>query len=151
TETGVFREYLIEKQTEITDSLVPVGYAVWGTEVLLLDDDGRMLSSHETGEIAVKGRHFPLGYWRQPERTAAAFLPDPADPGARIYRTGDLGRMLPDGCLFHLGRRDFQVKIRGHRVEVAEVEQALLTLDAVKEAAVVGRESLPGDQRLVAY
>jgi amino acid adenylation domain-containing protein len=151
TETGIYRQYLIDKETEITDSILPVGYAVQGTEVLLLDDDGQPVGPDQIGEIAVKSRHFPIGYWRQPERTAAVFLPALDDPGVRIYRTGDLGRMLPDGCLFHLGRKDFQVKIRGYRVETAEVEQALLDLDAVKEAAVVGREDFPGDQRLVAY
>jgi acyl-coenzyme A synthetase/AMP-(fatty) acid ligase/acyl carrier protein len=151
TETGNYRYHLIDNETQITGSLVPVGYAVEGTEVLLLDDDGQPVGFDQIGEIAVKSRFFPMGYWRQPERTAAAFLLDPEDRDARIYRTGDLGRMLPDGCLFHLGRKDFQVKIRGYRVEVAEVEQALLDLDAVKETVVVGREDLPGDQRLVAY
>src|SRR5262249_14451626 len=122
-----------------------------GMEVLLLDDDGRPVGFDQVGEIVIKSRFLPIGYWRRPDLTAAAFLPAPDDPGARLYRTGDLGRMLPDGCLFHLGRKDFQVKIRGYRVEIAEVEQALLDLDAVKEAAVVSRVDRDGDQRLVAY
>ena len=87
----------------------------------------------------------------RPDLTEAAFLSDPSDADKRIYRTGDLGRRAPDGCLYHLGRKDFQVKIRGYRVEVAEVETALLSVDGVKEAVVVGREDTPGDKRLVAY
>jgi acyl-coenzyme A synthetase/AMP-(fatty) acid ligase len=83
--------------------------------------------------------------------TAATFLPDPAGEDAGIYCTRDLGLMLPDGCLLHLRRKDFQVKIRGHRVEVAEVETALLNRSDIKEAVVVAREDRPGDQRLVAY
>jgi acyl carrier protein len=78
-------------------------------------------------------------------------LPDPDGSDARLYLTGDLGRFRPDGCLEHLGRKDFQVKIRGHRVETAEVEQALLELDGVREAVVITQEKSPGDNRLVAY
>jgi surfactin family lipopeptide synthetase C len=83
--------------------------------------------------------------------TAATFLPDPAGGDAHIYRTGDLSLMLPDGCLLHPGRKDFQVKIRAHRIEVAEVETALLDRGDIKEAVVVAREDRPGYQRLVAY
>ena len=105
----------------------------------------------DIGEIAIRSRYLSPGYWRRPDLTAAAFRPDPAGGPERIYRTGDLGRRLPDGCLVHLGRKDFQVKIRGFRVEVAEVEGALLSLPTVQEAVVVAREDRPGDRRLVAY
>jgi len=101
--------------------------------------------SEKIGEIAIRSRYGAAGYWRRPDLTQAAFLPDPAGGDERIYRTGDLGRMRSDGCLFHLGRKDFQVKIRGYRVEVAEVETALLELDTVKEAVVVGHEDKRGD------
>jgi acyl-coenzyme A synthetase/AMP-(fatty) acid ligase len=78
-------------------------------------------------------------------------MPDVAGGSERIYRTDDLGLMRPDGCLEHHGRKDFQVKISGYRIEVSEVEMALLNLVSVKQAAVVAREQHPGDQRLIAY
>jgi amino acid adenylation domain-containing protein len=150
-EGGHLRHYLIDKDTQITGSLVPVGYAVEGSEILILDHDGQEVGYNQIGEITVKSRFLSPGYWRRPDLTQASFLADLGGGGERIYRTGDLGCMLPDGCLVHLGRKDFQVKIRGNRVEVAETETALLALDAVKEAVVVVQEEIPGDARLVAY
>ena len=135
----------------ITDSVVPVGYAMRGKEVLLLDDDGKEVGVNETGEIAVKSRHLSPGYWRNPDLTRAKFSSAPGEEEKRIYKTGDLGRMNPDGCLVYLGRRDFQVKIRGNRVELAEIEKALVGLSIFNEAVVVPLEDHLGEQRLVAY
>jgi acyl-CoA synthetase (AMP-forming)/AMP-acid ligase II len=112
TETGTFRRYLISSETEIPDTGVPVGFAVEGTQVLLLDENGRDVGFDQVGEIAVKSRFLPTGYWRKPELTREKFLPDPAGGQERLYLTGDLGRMGPDGRLWYLGRSDFQVKIR---------------------------------------
>jgi amino acid adenylation domain-containing protein len=151
TETGSFRQYVIDKETRITSDIVPVGYTVPDKAVLLLDDDGKEVGFNEIGEIAVKSCYLSPGYWRKPDLTQAKFLPDPNGGDKRIYLTGDLGRMLPDGCLVHLGRKDLQIKIRGNRVEPAEVEMALLGLDGVKEAVVVAGEDLSGNKRLVAY
>ena len=151
TEAGSVRHYFVDKETQITGSIVPVGYALEETEVLLLDDDDRPVDLNQIGEIAVKSRYISLGYWRRPDLTKAKFLPDPEDGEERIYHTGDLGIMYPDGCLVHLGRKDFQVKIRGYRVEVTEIEAALLSLDDIKEAVVVARADSRGDQRLIAY
>ncbi|MFC1714055.1 AMP-binding protein [Candidatus Poribacteria bacterium] len=150
TETGSFRRYFADKNTRIGDSNVPIGYPVAGREVLLLDENGEKLGFNQTGEIAVKGRYLSLGYWKKPDLTQARFLPDPEGGDERIYLTGDLGIMQPDGCLTHLGRKDFQVKIGGHRVEIAEIEMALLSLDVIRDA-VVAQEISHGDQRLVAY
>ncbi len=136
TETGHVRHYFIHKETPIPASVVPTGYPVEGKEVFLLDD----------GEIAVRSRYLALGYWRRPDLTHARFLSDPAGGPERIFLTGDLGRMHADGCLEHRGRKDFQVKVRGYRIEVAEIEAALLRLPGIKEAAVVAR-----DERLLAY
>ncbi len=127
---------------------VPLGYAVDETEVILLDEDGR--ESQGEGEIAVVARTLAVGYWKDPAATAAAFRPVTGRPGFRMYRTGDLGRMLPDGCLLHAGRRDARLKVRGHRVEIAEVEAALLAVPGVREAAVEGR-SRPEGARLIAW
>jgi hypothetical protein len=120
-------------------------------EVLVLDEDGNDVGFRQPGEITVKSRYLSPEYWRQPDLTSTAFVPISTDGMSRLYRTGDLGELLPDGCLVHLGRKDFQVKIRGYRVEIAEVEMALMDLDSVKEAAVVAREDAFGHKRLIAY
>ena len=151
SEFGDYAYFFVDKEIPLPSGAVPGGYPIADTEILLLDDDGAPVGGDQIGEIAVRSRFGAVGYWRRPDLTHAAFLPDPAGGDARIYRTGDLGRRSPDGCLFHLGRKDLQVKIRGHRVEAAEVETALLEIDGVKEAVVVGREDTPGDTRLVAY
>ena len=151
SETGTARRYFIDKNTQITDSRIPVGYPVEDMEILLLDKDGRNLGFNQVGGIAVRSQYIALGYWRKPEQTQRAFLPDPAGGSERTYLTGDLGMMMPNGCLFHLGREDFQVKVRGHRIEATAVETALVALDTIKEVAVVAREDQHGDQILVAY
>ena len=150
-EVGPIRLYVIDKETRITGEIAPVGYEFPGKEILLLDDNGQEVGFNQVGEIAVRSRYLSLGFWRRPDLTEAKFLPDPNGGDRRIYLTGDLGRMLPDGCLEHLGRKDFQVKIRGLRVEVAEVEGALRSMGAIREAVVIAREDKPGDKCLVAY
>jgi hypothetical protein len=119
--------------------------------VLLLDGDGKAVGANQVGEIAVRSHYLSAGYWRRPDLTAAAFLADPEGGAARIFRTGDLGCMLPDGCLVHRGRKDSHVKIRGYSVELAEIEAALIELDGVKEAVVATKENRQGNQVLVAY
>jgi amino acid adenylation domain-containing protein len=151
TEMNIIRQYFIDRQTELSGSTAPVGYAVEDTEILLLDEAGEEVERGDVGEIAIRSRYLSPGYWRKPELTRAAFRADPAEGSQRIYLTGDLGRMLEDGCLVHLGRRDSQVKIRGHRIDVSEIELALLEHPAVREAAVVAQENPPDEQRLAAY
>jgi amino acid adenylation domain-containing protein len=147
TEMNVVRQWFADHDTRWPVS-PPLGYGVDGAEVVLLDETGR--ETAEAGEIAVIASTLPVGYWRDPARTAEAFPEAPGRPGARIFRTGDLGRMLPDGCLLYLGRKDMRVKVRGHRVETSEVEAALAAVAGIREAAVVGREGASGT-RLVAY
>jgi amino acid adenylation domain-containing protein len=149
TEMNIIRQQFIDRQTVVEGSVVPVGYGVPDTEVLLLGETGEPVDPGSVGEIAIKSRYLPPGYWRNPELSQAAFQTDPS--GERIYRTGDLGRMMPDGCLVHLGRKDSQAKIRGHRVELTEVEMALLALEGIREAVVEPREDPSGELRLVAY
>src|SRR5439155_14650622 len=139
------------KQTEIKGERVPVGYPLEGNEILLLDDNGNQLDVNQIGEIAVQSRYLALGYWRQPELTRAKFLPDPNGGDAGIYLTGDLGYRLPDGCLIHLGRKDFQAKIRGHRVELSEIERALHDIPDIGQAVVVPSDDSRDGERLVAY
>jgi amino acid adenylation domain-containing protein len=151
SETPTVSYYFINKQTEIKGERVPVGYPLEGNEVLLLDDDGKEVGVNSVGEIAIKSSYLALGYWRRPDLTSAKFLPDPKGRNARIYLTGDLGYTLPDGCLVHMGRKDFQTKIRGHRVEMSAVEMALLGIEGIKQAAVVSIGDTGEDKRLVAY
>lgn len=156
TEAGTFCQGTIEADADANASrdgageLVPVGFAVDGTEVLLLDASGAAVAPGDTGEIVVRGELLSAGYWRQPALEAERFAPDPVRPGARRYRTGDLGRLLPNGALVHLGRRDQQLKIRGVRVEPTEVEAVLRAHPEVLEAAAIGHEIEPGDVRLIA-
>ena len=151
TEILGIRLYFVDHETPFFGPRIPVGYALQDTEVLILDEKGAPLGPNCIGEIEVCSPYLALGYWRDPERTQSAFRPDPDRPGVRMFRLGDLGLLRPDGCMDYLGRSDFQVKIRGHRVEVAEIEAALLALDEIKEAVVVGKESATGGQRLEAY
>jgi non-ribosomal peptide synthetase component F len=141
----------MDGDTRLADAVVPAGYALTDKEVILLGDDGRPVGHNQPGRIAVRSRYLAAGYWRKPDLTRAKFLPDPGGGPERVYRTGDLGLTLPDGCLLHLGRDDAQVKIRGNRVELEEVEMALLEIDTVQDAVVVTRESSQEDPRLVAY
>jgi len=151
SETGTIRRHFITHEWRSSDSKIPVGYAVPDKEVLLLDETGREVGADQIGEIAVRSKYLALGYWQRPDLTQAAFLPDPHGGEERLYLTGDLGVMRPDGCLIHMGRKDFQVKIRGYRVEVAEIEIALLGLDSIKAAVVHAQADDGGEQRLVAY
>jgi amino acid adenylation domain-containing protein len=151
TEITRTREYFIDKETPMADPMVPAGYPAEDTEILLLDDVGQDKGHNGIGEIAVKSRYLSPGYWRRPDLTRERFLPDPHGGTERIYLTGDLGRLRPDGCLEYLGRKDFQVKIRGYTIDIAAIEAMLIELETVKEAVVVAREDRPGQQQLVAY
>jgi acyl-coenzyme A synthetase/AMP-(fatty) acid ligase/acyl carrier protein len=148
TETGQVCQYFIDKQTRLAGGVVPTGYPVEDKDVVLVDDAGEEIGAN-VGEIAIKSRYLSPGYWRRPDLTRAKFQPDGRDK--RVYRTGDLARMHANGCLEHIGRKDFQVKIRGYAVNTAEVETGLLDHPALKEAAVAVEESDAADRRLVAY
>ncbi len=150
-EAGKVCQYLIDKKTEIRDNEVPVGYPHEDLKILLLDDAGKEVAIGAVGEIAIKSRYLSPGYWRMPERTKAAFVSDPTGGDERIYLSGDLGRMASDGCIFHLGRKDSRVKIRGFQVEVVEIENVFLKHQGVKEAIVISQEDHSGESRLVAY
>ena len=150
TEAGRVTYLFMDRATPLPDAVVPLGYAVRGKRVRILREDGADADPAEAGQIAVQSRHVAAGYWRQPELTAARLAPV-GPTGERLSLTGDLGRRLADGCLVHLGRIDFQVKIRGYQVPTNAVEAALLEIDGVREAAVVAHGSGPGERRLVAY
>jgi amino acid adenylation domain-containing protein len=132
---------------------VPIGRPVINTRLYVLDSELEPVPLGGRGELYVGGGGVGRGYLRSPARTAEVFLPDPfsTEPGARLYKTGDAARYLPDGTLDYLGRVDAQVKVRGFRIELGEIESALRAHPDVREAAVVAREDSRGDKRLVAY
>ena len=151
SETGPLMEYVFNRESEIASNEIPLGYALEGAEVLLLDDEGKQVGYNEVGQIVVRSRYLSDGYWRRPDLTEAKFKPNPNGGEERLYLTGDLGLMRPDGCLLYKGRKDFRVKIRGYGVEVAEVEKRLVSHSDVREAIVVAKQNRLGESYLVAY
>ena len=153
TETGTLRRIFFNANTCVDEATVPVGYATEDTDVSLLDEDGKDVQFGAVGEIVVESRYISPGYWRRPDLTREKFLSDPNGGDKLIFHTGDLGRLRSDGLLYYLGRKDFQLNIRGYRVEAGEIEAVLLAQDNVKEAIVATGKTSTGAEsdRLIAY
>ena len=133
--------------------VLPIGRPIANTQIRILDRQLQPVPTGVTGEIYISGAGVARGYLKRPALTAAHFIADPfsAQPDARLYKTGDLARWLPDGNVDFIGRNDFQVKIRGFRIELGEIESRLAACEGVREALVVARDDGAGGQRLVAY
>ena len=138
TETTIASScFRVEAPPSDPGASVPIGHACDGETLHILGPDLRPVPPGEVGEIGIGGAGVTLGYWRDPERTGAAFVALPDEPGALVYRTGDLGMRDQDGLVHFLGRRDSQIKARGHRIELGEIEAALLSMPEIGEGAVV--------------
>jgi amino acid adenylation domain-containing protein len=134
---------------------ISIGKPIKNTQVYVLDSELRPVNAGQTGDLFIGGDGVVRGYWKRPELTSDRFLQDPFVPGSRIYRTGDIARFLPDGSLEFLGRADFQVKLRGFRIEIGEIEATLESQPEVSQAVVVALDFRTKgdseDKRLVAY
>jgi amino acid adenylation domain-containing protein len=132
---------------------VPIGRPIFNTQIYLLDRHLNSVSPRLPGELHIGGVGLARGYAHQPALTAEKFIPDlfSNEPGARLYKTGDLAYYAPDGNIEFLGRIDDQLKIRGNRIEPGEIKATLTAHPMVREAVVVVREDVPGDKRLIAY
>ncbi len=138
---------------DLEASSIPIGQPVSNTQVYILDPDLNPVPLGVTGELYIGGDGLASAYVDRPGLTAERFVPNPFGntPGTRLYRSGDLVRMQPDGDIDFIGRVDYQVKIRGFRIELGEIENRLLEYPAVAEAVVVSSDKVPGTKRLVAY
>ena len=154
TETTVHVTYRpITRQDVEAGSTSPIGRPLPDLSLYLLDRRQQPVPLGVAGELYVGGAGMARGYLDRPELTAERFVRDPfsGDPGARLYRSGDLARRLPGGEIEYLGRADEQVKIRGFRIELGEIEAVLGQHPSVRECVVVAREDVPGERRLAAY
>ena len=136
--------YSVERCPDDDRAPIPIGRPCAGEDLLVLDETLHPVPVGEIGDLYIRGVGLSPGYWREPDKTDAAFLRNPfgTDPDDRIYRTGDLAKVGPDGLVYFVGRADTQIKSRGYRIELGEIEAALLTLPHIREAAVL---ALPTD------
>lgn len=151
TETSICGTiFKLEKKQRIEFKRLPIGKPIPNTSIYLLSDAHELLPVNLIGEICIGGPGLARGYLNQPELTNEKFIENPFKPGERIYKTGDLGKWLPDGNIEFVGRKDDQIKIRGYRVELGEIEQALLNNNAIQQVVVVVVDN-NGENDLVAY
>ncbi|WHS56692.1 amino acid adenylation domain-containing protein [Pseudomonas brassicacearum] len=153
TETTTYATTLEVKAVAADAECVPIGGPIGNTQVYVLDARQQLAPLGVVGEMYIGGKGVAKGYLNRPDLTAEKFIANPFshEPDALLYRTGDLGRWLPDGSLECLGRNDDQVKIRGFRIELGEIEAKLVACEGVRDAVVLVRADETGEKRLVAY
>ncbi|WP_212004587.1 non-ribosomal peptide synthetase [Chitinophaga sp. HK235] len=152
TENSVITTYY-ELSEKDKDAIPPIGIPVNNTIVYIINKEQQLCPVGVWGEICVSGKGVSRGYLHQDELTREKFVANPFDatPGSRMYKTGDIGRWLPDGNIEYLGRRDEQVKIRGYRIELGEIEQTLQQCSLVDQAVVSVSTDSNGNKRLIGY
>ena len=134
------------------DDPITIGRPIDNTQIYILDKHLKLVTHGSTGEIYIAGEGLARAYLNKPDLTSRSFLKNPfTSEGERIYRTGDLGKFMPDGEIQCFGRVDNQVKVRGFRIELSSIEYSLNLLEGLREGIVIAREDRSGDQRLVAY
>jgi amino acid adenylation domain-containing protein len=150
TEAGTFARLFLRADSDPGYAAIPLGFVPAGCRVILMDDHNTPVPDGEPGDIVVESRYLADEYWRNPQETAQAFSAAPHDPSLRRYHTGDLGMRDADGMLRHCGRSDRQFKVRGHRIEPAEIEAALLAVPQVTNV-IVCPQANGDDTQAVAY
>lgn len=150
TESTVTLQNIMSKETIIENRSVPVGFPVENTHVYIINEDSVEIKSFEIGEIVYQSDYLALGYWKLPEKTQQVFKIN-SKTGKRIYKSGDFGRFLSDGSIEYMGRRDSQIKIRGYRVELEEIESHLNQYKGIKQSIVIASETSETDIILEAY
>mgnify|MGYP005834128821 CR=1 FL=1 len=151
TETTVHVTYKEITQYEIENNISNIGKPIPTLTSYIMDRNLRLLPVGSVGELCVGGDGVGRGYLKKPELTAERFIQNPYKPGERLYRSGDLARLLPGGEMEYLGRIDHQVKIRGHRIELGEIESCLLKNERIRETVVLARDDSQGNKYLCAY
>ncbi len=151
SETHVVTAFTLKGPAHDWPALPPIGKTISNTEVYLLDENLRPVPEGTPGELFFGGSCLAREYLNRPDLTAEKFITNPFSPKTRLYKTGDLGRVLPDGNIEFLGRIDHQVKIRGFRIELGEIETVLAQHHVVREAVVIAKDTANGDKQLVAY
>src|SRR5262249_54729913 len=132
--------------------VVPIGHPIANTRIYTMDPANQSVPVGVCGELFIAGVQLARGYFNSPSLTAERFIPDPfGEEGGRCYRTGDLGRFRADGSIEFLGRCDYQIKLRGFRIEPQEIEQVLKRQDGIQDAVVTSGATSTGETQLVAY
>ena len=150
TESSTVLQHFLDHHSMITRRSIPVGRPVQDTRVYLLNEDNEQAGIYQVGEIIYKSDYLSPGYLNKEELTGSVFITDPVTKSGRVYRSGDFGRMLPTGEIEFVGRKDNQVKLNGQRVELSGIEQSILGIEGVREAAVLLKTVAAGE-KLVAY
>ncbi|MFK7786295.1 MAG: amino acid adenylation domain-containing protein, partial [Crocinitomicaceae bacterium] len=152
TETAICGTiYTLSQPVEFNGNSLPIGRPISNASVFVMSQDGQLAANGIVGEICIGGKGVARGYLNKPELSKEKFIENPFVEGERLYKTGDLGKWLPDGNLDFIGRKDDQVKVNGYRIELGEIEAALLTNRDVKEAVVLTHDNDGDNQQLVAY
>ncbi len=151
TETGALLHDVYEVDSRVPYGIVPLGYATAGMQITVVDEAGAEVEKGQIGQLAITSRYMFSGYWGDRTKTGQALSDNSNENNRSTYLMGDLGRKLEDGRIQHLGRKDAQLKIRGNRVEIGEVESALLKVANVDQVAVIPQITDQGDTRLAAF